>query len=252
MTTGFAGKAAFITGGATGFGRSFAQALHAEGAAVALADIDLEGAKRTAAELDAPGAPAIAVACDVADNDAVLRSVDEVVERLGGIDMLINNAALHFKRYNQPFSVLTYEEIRGLFDVNVIGIINCSLACRRAMRERGSGAIVNMSSAAGFMSTTPYGVTKLAVRGLTVAFATEFSPDRIRVNAIAPTLMETESALVEYSEEEFERSIATRQLVHRRGTMDDVTHTMLFLCSDDAEFITGETIRVTGGANLSI
>jgi NAD(P)-dependent dehydrogenase (short-subunit alcohol dehydrogenase family) len=252
MSKRFSGKVAFITGGATGFGRDFARALHAEGAAVALADIDGAAAERTAHEFDRPGAPMLAVSCDVADDDAVRHGVDDVTRRLGGIDILVNNAARHLKKYNQPFSTLTHDEIRGLFDVNVLGIVSCSLACRPSMKARGGGSIVNVSSAAGFLSTTPYGVTKLAVRGLTVALATELGGDGIRVNAIAPTLMATESALAEYSEEDFDRSVATRQLIRRRGSMDDVTQTLLFLCSDEASFITGETIRVTGGAALSI
>jgi NAD(P)-dependent dehydrogenase (short-subunit alcohol dehydrogenase family) len=252
MPNRFAGRVAFITGGATGFGRAFAQALVREGAAVALADIDLEAATRTAGALDTPGTPAMPVACDVADEQSVGRAVDQVVERLGGIDVLINNAARHLKKYNQPFSSLTSEEIRGLFDVNVIGVINCSLACKEPLSRRVNGVIVNMSSAGGFMASTPYAVTKLTVRGLTIAFANEFSADGIRVNAIAPTLVGTESARAEYSDEEFDRSVATRQLVHRRGSLDDVTATMLFLCSDEASFITGETLRVTGGAALAI
>jgi NAD(P)-dependent dehydrogenase (short-subunit alcohol dehydrogenase family) len=147
---------------------------------------------------------------------------------------------------------LTNEEIRGLFDVNVMGVINCSLACRAALSRPSHGVIVNMSSAGGFLASTPYSVTKLTVRGLTVAFANEFAGDGIRVNAVAPTLIGTESALAEYSDDEFDRSVATRQLVRRRGTLDDVTQTMLFLCSEQASFITGETIRVTGGAALAI
>jgi NAD(P)-dependent dehydrogenase (short-subunit alcohol dehydrogenase family) len=233
-------------------GRAFAQALTREGAAVALADIDFEAASRTAAALDEPDTRALAVACDVADVASVDRAVADATNRLGGVDLLINNAALHLKKYNQPFSSLTHEEIQNLFDVNVMGVINCSLACRESMRNRGHGVIVNMSSAGGFMASTPYSVTKLSVRGLTIAFANEFAADGIRVNAIAPTLVGTESARAEYSDEEFDRSVATRQLVHRRGSPEDVTRAMLFLCSDDASFITGETMRVTGGAALAI
>jgi NAD(P)-dependent dehydrogenase (short-subunit alcohol dehydrogenase family) len=85
-----------------------------------------------------------------------------------------------------------------------------------------------------------------------VAFATEFAPYHVRVNAIAPALTGTESVLAEYSEEDFERAVTTRQLIPRRETMEDVTRTMLFLCSEDASFITGETIRVTGGSALSV
>jgi 3-oxoacyl-[acyl-carrier protein] reductase len=252
MVRRFDGKVAFITGAAAGFGYAFAQALSREGAAVALADVDFEGAKRNAAGLDSPSAPALGLSCDVGDDRSVEVAVDQTVKQLGGVDILINNAARHLKKYNQPFSSLTREDIRGLFDVNVIGVITCSLACRPSMSERGQGVILNMSSAGGYMSSSPYGVTKLAVRGLTIALANEFSSDGIRVNAIAPTMTPTDGVLSEYSEEEIDRITKARQLVRRRATIDDVTRTMLFLCSEDAAFITGETVRVTGGASLSI
>jgi NAD(P)-dependent dehydrogenase (short-subunit alcohol dehydrogenase family) len=248
----FTGKVAFITGGATGLGRDFARALSREGAAVALADVDIRSAQSTAAELNTGDLPVVAIACDVAVQQSVEQAVESVTDQLGGVDVLINNAALHMKKYNGPFSSLSNQEIRGLFDVNVMGIIQCSLACRTSMQARGGGAILNMSSLAGFTTQSPYGVSKLAVRGLTIAFATEFAPDGIRVNAIAPTLTPTENVLAEFTDEDFERSVETRQLVRRRATMDDVTRTMLFLCSEDSSFITGETIRVTGGGALAV
>jgi 3-oxoacyl-[acyl-carrier protein] reductase len=252
MTNRFEGKMAFITGAAMGFGRGFAEALSREGAAVAIADIDLAGAQRVAAEIEGHGSSAMAVGCDVADEKSVYEAVEQASRKLGGVDVLINNAARHLKKYNQPFSVLTSDEIRNLFDVNVLGIVYCSLACRPSMKERGSGVILNMSSVGGYMSHTPYSVTKLTVRGLTIAFATEFGPDGIRVNAIAPTMTPTDGLLSEYTEEDLERNVQTRQLLRRRATVEDITKTMLFLCSDDSGFITGETIRVTGGASLSI
>jgi NAD(P)-dependent dehydrogenase (short-subunit alcohol dehydrogenase family) len=188
----------------------------------------------------------------VADENSVAEAVDRVIGQVGGIDVLVNNAARHLKKYNQGFSKLTHQEIRGLFDVNLLGIVNCSLACQTSMRERGGGAIVNMSSLAGYTAASAYGVTKLAVRGLTIAFAHDFAGDKIRVNAVAPTLTPTESALAEFSDEHFEKSVAERQLIQRRATMDDVVNTMLYLCSEEASFITGETIRVTGGGGMSI
>jgi NAD(P)-dependent dehydrogenase (short-subunit alcohol dehydrogenase family) len=120
------------------------------------------------------------------------------------------------------------------------------------MAARGGGVVLNVASAGGYMASTPYAVTKLTVRGLTIAFATELAGDGIRVNAVAPTVTATDSVLAQYSDEELDRSVATRQLVARRGTPDDVTRTVLFLCSDEASFVTGETVRVTGGAALSI
>ena len=184
----FESRTAVITGGAIGFGRAFARALVAEGASVVIADIDVDMAERTAAELvsagglgalpsQAGGPPArggaIAVDCDVADAERVDAAVDAAIERFGGIDIVINNAGKHLTKYNQPFGVLSRKEHPSLFDVNVMGVINSR--CRRdSMRQRGGGVVVNISSMA-VMSVTPYAVSKLAVRGLTVAFATEFA-----------------------------------------------------------------------------
>jgi 3-oxoacyl-[acyl-carrier protein] reductase len=247
----FDGRTAVITGGAVGFGRAFARALVAEGANVALADIDAAAAEGTAAEVVSGGGQAIAVECDVADADAVDAAVATTVDRFGGIDILINNAGLHLTKYNQPFGMLSRNEIRGLFDVNVIGVINVTLACRDSMRGRGGGAVLNISSMAGYMSATPYAVSKLAVRGLTVAFATELAPDHIRVNAIAPGLMNTESALADLPRPLIDEFVHERQLVHRLGTVGDVVSAMLYLCSDEASFITGETLKVSGGYPLN-
>ena len=248
----FQGKTAFITGGAIGLGRAFARALTGEGAAVAIADVDFEGADHTANELTARGAQAIAVACDVADEHQVDAAVAATIEKFGGIDILINNAGRHLMKYNQPFGVLSRAEVRGLFDVNVMGVINSTLACRDSMRKRGGGVVLNISSSAGFLSNTAYGVSKLAVRGLTVAFASELSGDLIRVNGIAPGLTNTESALADLPRPLVEDFIEELQLVHRICTMDDIVSAMLYLCSDEASFITGETLRVSGGYPLTI
>ncbi|EUA56402.1 short chain dehydrogenase family protein [Mycobacterium xenopi 4042] len=102
--------------------------------------------------------------CDVADEQQVDAAVGLAIQQLGGIDILINNAGRHLTKYNQPFSVLSRDDIRELFEVNVIGVINCTLACRDSMRERGGGVVLNISSMAGFMNVSPYGVSKLAVR----------------------------------------------------------------------------------------
>jgi 3-oxoacyl-[acyl-carrier protein] reductase len=247
----FEGRTAVITGGAIGFGRAFARALAAEGATVVIADIDVDMAERTAASLVDAGRRAIAVDCDVADAEQVDATIATTIDRFGGIDIAINNAGLHLMKYNQPFGVLSRKEIRSLFDVNVMGVINVTLACRDSMRDRGGGVVLNISSMAGYMSATPYAVSKLTVRGLTVAFATELAPDRIRVNAIAPGLMNTENALADLPKPLIDEFVQRLQLVHRLGTMDDIVSAMLFLCSDEASFITGETIKVSGGYPLN-
>jgi NAD(P)-dependent dehydrogenase (short-subunit alcohol dehydrogenase family) len=247
----FDNRTALITGGAIGFGRAFARALAAEGANVVLADIDIDGAERTAAELVSAGTRAIALDCDVADADRVDAAVAAATAQFGGIDIAINNAGLHLMKYNQPFGALSRQDIRSLFDVNVMGVINVTLACRDSMRDRGGGVVLNISSMAGYLSATPYAVSKLTVRGLTVAFATELAPDRIRVNAIAPGLMNTENALADLPTPLIDEFVQRLQLVHRLGKMDDVVSAMLFLCSDEASFITGETLKVSGGYPLN-
>jgi 3-oxoacyl-[acyl-carrier protein] reductase len=133
----------------------------------------------------------------------------------------------------------------------VLGVINCCLASCASMRERGGGAIVNVASSAAYTVGTPYGVTKLAVRGLTITFAREFGSANIRVNAIAPGMVSTESSLAEYTADEL-AAVRSAQALKQSISMDDVTRVALFLCSDESALVTGETIRVTGGGWLSI
>jgi 3-oxoacyl-[acyl-carrier protein] reductase len=246
----FADKIAFITGGGIGFGRAFARALAAEGASIVVADIDTVAGEALAAELEAAGTPASSVRCDVADEHQVETAVAAAVARFGGIDILINNAGKHLTKYNQPFSVLERDELRALFEVNVIGVVNCSVAARPSMAARGGGTIVNISSMASYLSGTPYSVSKLAVRGLTIAFAQEFAPDHIRVNGISPGLMATENAMDDLPQELVDQFVNQLQLVPRLGQMDDIVRALLFLCSQDSSFVTGETLKVTGGYPL--
>lgn len=251
-TDSFRGKNIFITGAGQGFGRDFAHAFAAAGAAIAVTDIDLEKAEATAQKIVATGTRAIAIACDVADEVAVNAAAKEAAENLGGIDILINNAGRHMPESNRPFTVMTSDDIRGLFDVNILGVIYCTRACWPYMRDRGGGAVINISSIAGHWASTPYGVSKLAVRGLTIAFASELAKDRIRVNAISPGLILTETVAEEIPEEMLAKFRDEHQLIDRQGEMSDITSTALYLCSDDASFITGETIKVAGGYPLHI
>jgi len=142
------------------------------------------------------------------------------------------------------------DEVRLLFDVNVMGVIAGTLACQPSMAARGGGSVINISSIAGHMASTPYGVSKLAVKGLTIALARELSGSNIRVNAIAPGLIATENAVDDLPDELFDQFINQNQLVHRRGEMRDIVNAMLYLCSDEASFITGTTLMVDGGLHV--
>jgi NAD(P)-dependent dehydrogenase (short-subunit alcohol dehydrogenase family) len=247
MNARFADAVAVVTGAARGFGAAFAQAFAAEGAAVALLDLDLAAAEEQAAALRAKGAQALALACDVSDAEAVDAAVARTVAELGEIGILVNNAGLHLTHYNKPFAELSRAEIEALFAVNVLGVVHCTLACAKSMGRRGGGAVVNISSLSGYQVVSPYGVSKLAVRGLTTAFAAQLGDRDIRVNAVAPGLMATESALADLPEELLRDFVVTRQSVHRRGEPADIVEAVTWLCSDAAGFVTGETLRVDGG-----
>jgi NAD(P)-dependent dehydrogenase (short-subunit alcohol dehydrogenase family) len=247
----YVGKVAVITGGAVGLGRAFATAMAAEGAAVAVLDLDHAGAELVAEQIIGNGGAALGLRCDVADDVAVERAMAQVSDVLGGLDVLVNNAGKHLSTYNRPFCDLPRAEVRALFEVNVIGTINCSVAFRTLRPDRpDAAAILNIASVAAHSVTTPYGVSKLAVRGLTTAFAKEFAAAGIRVNAVSPGLVDTESAMADLPASLLEDYIANRQLIGRQGRVSDVVSAALFLCSAEAEFITGETLKVSAGYPL--
>jgi NAD(P)-dependent dehydrogenase (short-subunit alcohol dehydrogenase family) len=248
----YAGKVAVVTGGARGFGLGFVRALTSEGASAVIADVDIEEAQRAAALLQAQGASVLAVACDVTNEVAVQAAMQETVKAFGGLDILINNAGLHLNHYSRPFTDLPRVDTRAVFEVNVMGVINCSVAARPFMRERGGGVILNLASIAGYSLAGPYGVSKLAVRGLTVSLAREFAPDGIRVNSVAPGLTATETVMGDLPTEMVEQFVNDLQLIKRLGQPKDIIEAAMFLCSPRASFITGETLRVSGGFPLSI
>jgi len=245
------GKVAVITGGGRGFGKAFGTALAARGAHVVLADIDGDAADAAAAEIAGKGGSASSATCDVADEAGVAAMVDDAAARYGGIDILVNNAGLHSAAYNKPSAELGISSLRRLFDVNVMGVYICSLAARPVMMGRPGASIVNISSSAAYANRAAYGVSKLAVRGVTVQLAREFAADGIRVNAIAPGLIFTDTIRAEMPRDEVAR-VMGQQILQREGEEHDIVDALLFLVSPQASFVTGETLRVTGGFALSV
>lgn len=243
-------NAVIITGGARGIGLALAEAFAARGNGVAILDIDAAAAETAAAGLRQSGHNAIAYRCDVSDPDEVNKVVAQVADDFGGIGFLVNNAGLHSTHYSRSFRDVGNADTRKAFDVNVHGVIQCSLACQPWLAKT-QGVVVNMSSTAGFHNTSPYGVTKLAVRGLTTAFATEFAADGIRVNAVAPGGIATETILKEIPQARID-ALVQSQLIKRMGQEDDVVSMVMFICSDHASFMTGETIKLSGGRILYI
>jgi NAD(P)-dependent dehydrogenase (short-subunit alcohol dehydrogenase family) len=245
------GRVAIITGGGRGFGKAFGHALAARGAQVVLADVDAAAGEEAAAEIEAAGGAASSISCDVADEHQVAALVAEVISRHGGLDILVNNAGLHSAAYNEPMARSGVDKLRRLFDVNVMGTIICTLAAKDALAARLGSSIVNISSSASYSCGTAYGVSKLAVRGLTASFAYELGPEGIRVNAIAPGLIFTDTIRAELDEETVERVMA-QQVLAREGSERDIVDALLYLVSEQASFVTGETLRVSGGFALSV
>lgn len=246
----FAGKTAIITGGGQGLGLELARALAMEGAKVGILDIDPERGASAATDLGEGGAVAAFEPCDVADEDSVQSAVGRLAQIIGDADILVNGAALHLGYYNQPCTRLPRQDWRKLLDVNVIGVVNCSAACADGMSRKGGGVIVNVSSIASFTLGGAYGVSKLAVRGLTVSLAQELAPQGIRVCGVAPGLIDTPNAVADVAAEHAQRLVDHSQLIKRPGRMADIISAVLFLSSPDASFVTGETLIVGGGFPL--
>jgi len=237
---------AVVTGGARGFGKAFGTALADEGATVVLIDVDESAVQKAAADIRASGGSAIGVVGDVADETAMAAIMAEASAVNGGIDVLINNAGLHSDEYSKPIGELGLPKTRRLFEVNVVGVIACTVAAHPHMAHRDGASIVNIASAAAHLGGTAYGTSKLAVAGLTITFARELGADGIRVNAISPGMIFTDTIRAELPDEVKAR-VKAMQLIDIDGAESDVVEAMLFLTSGRARFITGETLRVTGG-----
>jgi len=240
--SGRAGTVAVITGAGRGFGKAFGAALAAEGVTVALLDVDGAAAEEAAKEIGGSAIPYAAAVTDEAGIGAILA---KLAERHGGIDILINNAGLHSHEYSRPLADLGLPKIRRLFEVNVMGTVVCTLAARPLMAGRKGASIVNIASSAAFLGGG-YGTSKLAVIGLTMTFARELAGDGIRVNAIAPGIIVTDTIRRELPPETLKR-VKSEQYLPDDGEEQDIVEAMLFLTSPKARFITGETLRVTGG-----
>jgi NAD(P)-dependent dehydrogenase (short-subunit alcohol dehydrogenase family) len=227
-------RTAVVTGGGRGFGKAFGKTLAADGAHAVLVDIG------------ASGGSALGLAGDVTDEARMAAVMAEAAKVHGGIDLLINNAGLHSNEYGQPITKLGFAKMKRLFDVNVLGVVNCTLAAFPHMKGRQGASIVNITSSAAHMGGSPYGDSKLAVAGLTITFARELGPEGIRVNAISPGLMLTETIKAELPAETMKR-VKAMQLIDGDGVEEDIVQAMLYLASPRARFVTGEILRVTGG-----
>ncbi len=239
------GKVAVVTGGGQGIGRAIADGLAGDGARVVVAD--LRGADEAAATY--PNGVGLTV--DVADEEQVERLVDETVDRCGGLDVLVNNAGLYASLAMRPFTEIPLEEWRHVMDVNVASMFLTSRAAVPAMRERGGGAIVNISSGTPFRGVPfllHYVTSKGAIVAFTRALAKELGRDGIRVNCVAPgfTMSDGVKEHPEVIEQLRDVSVAART-IQRDQEPEDVVGAVTYLASPAASFVTGQTIVIDGG-----
>ena len=245
------GKVAIVTGGARGIGRAYAEALAEVGAAVLIADLlESEGAQ-TVGAIRAKGQQAAFRSVDVSSLEATEAMAQAVADEFGGIDILVNNAAMFASLKGGPMSDISVERWDKTMAVNVRGPWLCTRAVVPFMRQRGGGAIVNQTSisAFGMAGMLDYTSSKAAIIGMTKSAASELGRDNIRVNAIAPggTATEGLSEIMGGNMGIAEERAKATQLIAAQIMPEDMTGTLLLLVSDGAKFITGQTIVVDGG-----
>ncbi|HLI73027.1 MAG TPA: SDR family oxidoreductase [Acidimicrobiales bacterium] len=242
----FTGKVAVVTGAGRGIGRAYARGLAASGASVVVADIDQEGAADTAGAIVAEGGSAVPAWVDVSDPDAAAAMAEQAVEHFGGIDYLVNNAAIFGGMRLDLLLTVDWDYLERFLSVNLTGPLVCTRACYRAMTERGGGAVVNQSSTAAYLYAGYYGWAKAGVNSLTQQLAHELGGMNIRVNAIAPGPTNTEAAQSVVPEQYMSQLVSSLAL-KRQGEPEDLVGMCLFLLSDDARWITGHVFNVDGG-----
>lgn len=244
MNGRFAGKTALITGAAVGIGRATALLFAKEGANLVLFDVDKEGLKSLAAEL--PEGRAATVVCDVSDENAVKEGVSVGEKKFGKIDILVNNAALW--RVFTPFTETSAETWRKLLEINVMGVVNCTLAVLPEMIKRGYGRIVNVASVAGVYGNTnmsAYSATKGAIISLTRSVAKEVADKGVRVNSVSPgTVSDSQNKDVTSVQEN------DRNYCNRTGSGEENASLIAFLASDEANYITGENVLIDGARKI--
>jgi len=245
------GRVAIVTGAARGLGRAYCEALAAEGAAVVAGDVN--DCTDTVAAIEDAGGSATAARVDVTDMDSCNAMARTAVDVYGGVDVLVNNAALYAGLKGARFEQLEEAQWDAAMTVNVKGVWQASKAVVEPMRVRGGGSIINISSLAAVFGL-PYGLdyvaSKAAVIGMTRGMARELGGDNIRVNAVAPSAVMTEGT-EEFFGDKFEKAkgvIASGQLIKRNLQPADLTGTIIYLASDASALVTGQTHMVDGGS----
>jgi len=245
----FQGRVALVTGAGRGIGHATAWRFAAEGAAIGVLDRDAESAASTARDIRSQGGRSIDLVCDVSDTAAVEQALRKLVAEFGTVDVLVNNAG-----FDRPGAFLKVDpdDFKAVWSVHLLGAVNCCRSCGPIMIENGRGSIVNVSSIygrVGSRSEAAYSSAKAALIGLTKSLAQEWGNRGVRVNAILPGLTDT-PAIRDLMAPKIKEKIIADTALKRAAEPGEIAAAIAFLASDDAAFVTGAALEVTGGWNL--
>lgn len=248
MSKKLAGKVAIVTGASKGIGAAIAESLAAEGASVIVNySTSKEGADHVVAEITRKGGKAAAVQANMSDESDIKRLFSETLKKFGKLDVLVNNAGVY---EFVPLENTTPELFHKMFNVNVLGLLLASKEAAKCFGNSG-GSIVNISSVASTAAVPTasiYSATKAAVNAITRCLGAELGPRKIRVNAVDPGIVETEGTQTGgFLEGDFRKEVETHTPLGRIGKPQDIAPAVVFLASDDASWITGETLSISGG-----
>jgi len=242
------GKVSIITGAGQGIGRATALKFASEGAKVAVCDINLDSARETVQEIEAAGGEGVAFRIDVTDKETIARMVDGVMAKWGRIDTLVNNAGIV---QDAQFKKMTDEQFERVIDVNLKGVYNCTKAVVDIMLEQNSGVILNASSIVGIYGNfgqTNYAATKFGVIGMVKTWARELGRKGIRANAICPGFIET--PILSTIPDKVIKLMEEKVPMGRLGKPEEIANTYAWLASDEASYINGAVIEVSGGCTI--
>ncbi len=241
-------KVAIVTGAGRGIGEATAKKFAVEGAKIVVADINEYDINRVVEEIKAEGGEAIGLVVDVTKRDKVDEMVEKSVEALGSLDIIVNNAGI---TADSTLLKMTEDQWDRVIQVNLKGVYNCGQAAAKIMTQQGKGVILNATSVVGLYGNygqTNYAATKWGVIGMTKTWAKELGKKGVRVNAVAPGFILT--PMTEKMPEKVLTMMADKAPIKRLGTPEDIANAYTYLASDEASFVTGSVLEVTGGIVL--